>query len=600
MSVETVRAGFDTWAGSGKPALEHPREKALKIDSSTAYAFLWLKSPAPRGATVTRATLTLRAKGASSGSRTISVHRIAAGWKEGRLNWNNKPGVAGTAATASIGGLSDGSAIEIDVTSIVQAWTNGTANYGFRISTSATAAHLLYAMNSRHKPTLRVEWSDAPSKPTNLRPSEAATSVAKPHVLFDYKDVSGNTTLAAVQVQIATNSAMTTGLWDSGEVATASSGLALAQTSYPGLGSGATVYWRIRAKDGAGLWSVWSDVVSMTRTAKPTVTITNLGAGVFYEPTPMILWDVTGGTQTRYRVLVFDTANLARPVHDSQERAGAEGAYTISSGLTDGRTYRVVVQVWDAVTREATPGDHTYAQAQADCILDTDSGVGTVASLTATQVGESPWVDLTWTRSTTPDSYVLIRDGKVVSTLDPADVFVSGSTYALRDYAARPNHPHTYAVRAVVNGRQSTNGPTAAITTTPSGIWVADVDRGISFTLWGDDEGSWGVQDDASVYTPVGSSKVVRIVSAMRGLEGNLSGLLMEGFGKTFAQMEADAYRIKEDPAGTVRIVAGDENFEALIGNLRISPKPVTRKGQIVRGVSFDFWQVGDLRFTPL
>jgi hypothetical protein len=43
--------------------------------------------------------------------------------------------------------------------------------------------------------------------------------------------------------------------------------------------------------------------------------------------------------------------------------------------------------------------------------------------------------------------------------------------------------------------------------------------------------------------------------------------------------------------------VAGDENFEALIGNVRISPKPETREGLIVKGVSFDFWQVGALPF---
>lgn len=218
MSTETVRSGFDTWAGSAKPSLEHPRESALNLKSNAAEAFLWFKVPAPRGATVTSATLTLRARGASSGSRTLTAQRVTKNWKESRLNWNDRPTfVATSQATASVTALANGDEISFNVTGIVQAWASGTANYGFRITTSAGTQHSIHSLNSAYKPVLTVTWSDAPSKPTNLRPSEAATGLAKPHLVFDYLDLSGDTSLAAVQVQIANDAAFTSGLWDSTE-----------------------------------------------------------------------------------------------------------------------------------------------------------------------------------------------------------------------------------------------------------------------------------------------------------------------------------------------------------------------------------------------
>src|SRR5690606_26911774 len=55
-----------------------------------------------------------------------------------------------------------------------------------------------------------------PSQPSDLRPSEAATSLAKPHLTFTYEDLGGNTALAAVQVQISATSSFSSPLFDSG------------------------------------------------------------------------------------------------------------------------------------------------------------------------------------------------------------------------------------------------------------------------------------------------------------------------------------------------------------------------------------------------
>src|SRR5690606_9066665 len=99
---------------------------------------IWFRNPAPLGATVTSAKLVLRARGASSGSRTLQLYRIGASWQEGKLTWNKRPPVLpSTLVTKSIGTLADGDTVEVDVTSILHSWANGGPNYGIRIGTTA-------------------------------------------------------------------------------------------------------------------------------------------------------------------------------------------------------------------------------------------------------------------------------------------------------------------------------------------------------------------------------------------------------------------------------------------------------------------------------
>lgn len=599
MSTQTVRSGFDTWASSTGPTTPHPRESSLKVRQDNGQAFLWFRSPAPAGTTITSAVLTLTARGASTGSRVVDAYRVAESWKESKLHWNNRPAVfPSTLATQAIGALADGDKVTIDVTAMVQSWSSGAPNYGIRVSTNATTTHQFYAFNSANSPTLTVTWSDNPSKPSDLRPSEAVTSLAKPHVTFTYEDLSGNTALAAVQVQISSSSSFVSPVFDSGTVTTTESGLDLATTAYAGIAADATVYWRVRARDGAGLWSAWSDPVSMTRKAKPSVTITNLGTGQAFDSSPPIIWDTTGGTQHRYRVLVDDVDDPDRIIYDSGIIQSAEETHTVPAGLLfDDHDYRVRVRVWDAENREASPGDPTYREASATFHLDTDATVAPVTGLTVTQDGANPYTLVEFQRSTTPDQFIILRDG-VTATVDAADIFVSGTTYRYRSHYARPNWAHTYEVRAIVNGRTSAANPTVTFATKVEGLWLVDRDRQISVTLWGDDEGSWANEDDASVYTPINGSRVVRVVNGMRGLSGSLSGLLMEGFGKSFAAMEEDLYRLKSRPYQTVQLYAGDMSFEAIVGNITVAPSPRTREGRVVKRVSFDFWQVAQLPFS--
>lgn len=603
MSIETTRSGFDAWVEVGRPSAKHPRDTHYRLRNNECMAYVWMKSPAPVGAIVTKATLVLTARGASTGSRNLIIHRVGASWKEASTNWNNRPATVGAGINHAIGTLVHGQKIEVDVTSIVQAWAGGAANYGFRINTSSSSLHYLTAFNSTAPPQLVVEWADRPSQPTDLRPSEAASGLAKPHVTFTYQDFGGNTELASVQVQINSTNSFTSPSFDSGEVATTEAGLDLATTSFAGLAVDQVVYWRVRARDGAGLWSSWSDAVTMSRRAKPTVSITNLDSGVAYETSPAIIWSVsaTGGPRPpRFRVLVFDTLDPSTSIHDSGELTSSETSYTIPFGvIRDGGTYRVAVRVWDGWIREATPGDPTFASDTKTLTVAVDAAVGPVTGLTAVQVGVTPKVTLEWQRSTTPDGFVLYRDGVPIREMDPADVFVSGTTYRYTSLGARPNFQHTYQVRAVVNGRMSGSNPTTVFAVPVHGIWLIDRDNALEVTLWGDDAGSWDMPDDASVYTPNRSSRVVRIVSGMRNLEGSIQAVLMEGFGKSFEDMEDALFKMKANPMQPVQVVASDVSFSALLGNIVVAPTPRTRANEIVKDVSFSFWSLDPLPVKP-
>lgn len=602
MSRAVVRGGFDTWVGAANPTAEHPGAKHLRLDAGGQESYLYFRSPVPRGATVTSATLRVYARGASSGARTLTARRVAESWKARQTNWNNRPGTTGTAASKAFGALADGDPIEIDVTAHLQTIANGAGNFGWKITTDATTGHRIYGLDAGvHKPTLVVVWSDAPAAPTSLAPDEGATSKTHPTLTFDYTDVSGNTELAAVRVQISATKNGTTPDFDV-TVPTEEPELDLAQTAFPGLTG--TTYWRVYVQDGGGLWSEPSAWATLAYLAKPTTTITNpanIADPFVTESTPPITW-TSSGSQVAWQVRITAQDDRSKILYDSGKRKGNATAHTLPKGiLRDDRRYAVNVRTWDGADREATPGDPIFSFAWRDFFMDDDLTVPSTASLTATAVGDAPWVDLTWTRSTMPDAWEVVRDGKVILREDdPADLLETGTTYSWRDHTASPQRQHVYTVRAVVNGKRSTPGPSASITTSPVGIWLIDLDRGVTVSLAGDDEGTWSMTDDASTYVPIGSEETVRIVSGMRGLEGNLQGLLVDGFhGKTFEAQEGDLLDVKERPSQTVRLVAADVNMRVLIGNVSIAPTPITRKGEIVKRVSFDFWQTGDLGFTP-
>lgn len=587
----TLRGAVDTWVWSSRDTANYSDARQLGLASGAAYAFLYFNRPMPLGATVTSAKLRLYHSGTWSGSATITAARLAEQLKASRATWNNKPGVTGATVSTSDTGGPEGKLVELDVKLLLQAVADGAPWHGFRITSTAAALRKVHSSEgaSAYRPTLTVAWSEAPKAPTGLAPSGGkAASTPKPLLRFQFTDTLGDTTLAAVRVQVAASPDFS-GAWDSGWVNSDLPELDLAETSYPGIGASATVYWRVQVRDGAGLESPWSDDASVTYVPLGTVGILNPAPGAdpfVSDPTPRILWDFTG-TQTRWQVLIVRASDPTVELADSGVRSTSETAWTPPSSkpLPSTGPYRVVVRVWDNIARDAASA---YAELARDFVVTDDGTVTPVSGLAVSQPNPWPGVVLTWTRSSAPDSFVVTRDGITLKPeLLPEDALVSGTSYRFVDPGARVWRPHTWQVKAKVNGRQS---PSSAVTMTPTvrGIWLLDEDNNRRVWLAGLEGGTWSRPEDASTLAPIGGSQAVRRVQGLRNYEGTLGGQLVDGFGRSASSYEADleAMRLAGTP---VQLAVADLNLRVLLGNIQTAPTQHTPPSRLV---SFDFWEV--------
>ncbi len=86
----------------------------------------------PAGASVNSATLTLCAVMVGS-QRTYEVRRVTQTWGEASVTWNNQPTAAAAATASATTPLTPG-CMTWDVSADVQAWVNGTGNFGWRVN----------------------------------------------------------------------------------------------------------------------------------------------------------------------------------------------------------------------------------------------------------------------------------------------------------------------------------------------------------------------------------------------------------------------------------------------------------------------------------
>ena len=610
MGSAVVSAGTDAWVSQNFPTRNYGADKYLAIRSTAAgpgpsgggVGLMYFRSPVPAGATVTSAVIEIRTYGASpNATQTLALRRITESWTESRVTFNTYPAyVSGPSGTLSVApNTPSGTWLSFDVTNAFQAFANGTKNYGFRIDTSTTAGVTrLRGFQADYKPVLRVSWSDAPAAPTNLRPN-GIVSRTHPTLMFDHVDNAGDKTIDSVQMQLSNSESFASPVFDSGEVDSDAPELVLQSTAFAGLSEGQTLYWRARVKDGSGLWSAWSDDASMQRISKPNLQILSPDPAYgFTEATPPVVW--SSPNQKAYRVVV-DRIDSTKRLYDSGRLSGSTNDVTLPT-LPDDSVVKVIVQTWDNVAgRVASPGDPTNAQASVTVGVNVDPTVDSPINVTVEQQGITPNVRIRWFRGAMPDSFTIYRNGRVIaSNLDPSDseLTTDGENYVYTYDGAKPNIPATYTVRAVVNGKSSPDSNAFVFASRCEGIWLQREGTLTDVPIMGTDEGSWSMPEDATIYAPLGSKKVTRVLQGQRGWEGTLTGYIMDGFGgKSYATALNALYDVKQDPMTPVRLIAGDANFSALIGDITVWPVPDQNEGQMHRKVSFSFWQVDDFEW---
>lgn len=560
----TVRQDHPTtnWAG-------YPYLTIMDATGEHRYGLLYFNLPFPRGVTILSATLRLYQRGpALGGSRTLTARRLLTSYSESKVTWSNVPGSGTTTGSSAAQGDSSTNGREwaLDVTDIMQLVSDGEDWYGFRITSdndTLFAIHSREASNTAWAPVLEVEYSDAPGQPSELSPSNGrAVSIARPTLRWDFHDVVGNTNMSAFQVQLNEDApdAVSPDV-DSGEVAAS-----LPQYT---LGFDVTAaevwYWRVRNKDGAGLWSEWSDWVSFTRTAKPTLTITAPSSTVF-EATPTFAWTFTG--QTAYQAFVVDGDVPTRVLYEFSKVTSTDTSVTMPSDpvvLVPGGSYQLVVRAWDGVAREGTPGDPAYTEAVEPFTFGLSNTVDPVDTLTVTSGGSSPWIDVAWTRAVEPDSYALMVDGAVVLTgIDSADT-------SLRYYGASPRADHEVSILAVEGGVSSDDNPSDTVTLAVKGIWLilGDGSAILNLAHYDDDPVGVGPAEVSEVHSPLGATEQVVRTQATFGRTGHVSGVIDDRSGTTVAAALADWDTIIADRGNDERLylVASDTAMRVRIFN---------------------------------
>ncbi|GAG04611.1 unnamed protein product, partial [marine sediment metagenome] len=126
----------DTEVREDKPTQIFGTEVDMRVKpqaAKVARAFVQFDvSSIPSGATVTSATLTLCLTKIQAG-QIHELRSVTGSWAEATLTWNNQPTVSATVTdTITVPGAIG--CVTFTVTSNVQAWVDGTTNYGWRIN----------------------------------------------------------------------------------------------------------------------------------------------------------------------------------------------------------------------------------------------------------------------------------------------------------------------------------------------------------------------------------------------------------------------------------------------------------------------------------
>lgn len=639
MSAHLLNAGKAAWVSEASTAATYADRPTLSLDGTGAdekRAFLWFPNPIGRlGDSILSATLTLYLKNSWSGTVTLTASRVTESWKQNTVKWGasgSSPAITSTnAATATVTDGVAGDAVTLDLTAMLTDVAAGGAWYGIRLEIDATGplrVHSPTSPTASYRPTLLVDMTVEPDAPDSLNPNGTSFAIddALPILKWAFSSSDANAYQAESQVQITdTEATYSAAVYDSGWVSNDITNwdTSLDSTAPPALDDATQYWWRVRVRDQNGQQSDWSDEGTFFHASTGDIQIVDpeYDEIVVADSTPTITWYTDDREQRAVRIKVWsctgttkDTLLFTREWTAQQQdltttdtdypSTFGQGydSYTIPSTVPnrrgDGDPIIAVVNGDYAV--EVAMRDE-YARHDDDYISDTRYFTFTPAetetapaSLAATATGGV--VELTWTRATEPDYWVILRDGTVIAEEIGADLFTSGTSYRFRDYTAQPGVAYTYTVRAKTTSGGISATPTGvAVTLVPVGVWLLDPDNDIRVPILGDNAIPQSLAETSASFAPLNRRDPVRIVSRVGGYEGNVSGTLATWGGYTASTVLAQL----EDLVGQrstdkLRLVFGIRNIPVNIGALTVSQHPSQGNDVAVFDVSFAFWQVGN------
>lgn len=603
----TLRVAQDTFTREDRPAVNFGQEPQITVGAAASAirrGFLYAPVPFPRGASIISATLRVWTRDIwSGGPTTVKARRVTTRWRENVATWNEEPTAVATneASTVIANNAAVGTLVEFDVAAIMQDVAAGGAYHGLRLGTADAVTHRFHSAESAtdgQRPKLLIEWTLAPTKPVDLKPSGGlAIGLASPTLTWRHVDTAGEEQ-AQFQVQLDDASDFATVLHDSGWVVSGDSEYLLPVT----VPADATRYWRVRTRDTYGISSPWSDTASFIRKVKGVVTISSpTNGGTVDDHTPNILHSFSGTQQSARWLLERRNEALEwERIYDSGVLTTAATSHTIPKGYitktTD--TYRIRVRIFDSQERVAIPGESRYAEATATFTYvrsGTPTEVLTLTVEAATVADEMPGTVLTWTRASAPDYFAIVVDGEIIDgRLEPGDTFVSGTTYRTVLYSLIPLISHTVEVEAVslVSGSliHSDGNPVVNYTPTISGIWLVAPDWTLNCVIAGREPNEKRIGEEGETFFPLNRRDPVRIKDSTRGYEGSLRGQLAPIFERTGLTWRDRLEQIKGLPArATIWLIFADNAYRITLGEVSI-----TNRHPDIYEITAEFWQTAD------
>ncbi|GGT53593.1 hypothetical protein GCM10010207_62040 [Streptomyces atratus] len=304
--TSTLAVTTDTWVATNytdsQVSSTELKSGTYDAGSTTARSYLKFDVSAFKGKHITDTNLALYSYYSStcltSGAGT-QVRRITSSWSSSDITWSDQPSTTATGAvtnTAAKGYSSDCPAgtMNFDIDAIVQAWADGSSNYGLRIAgASETDSYTWRRFRSANyvsgdgstEPHLTVTYNSYPVVPSSLAisPSQVnayngkryVTSLA-PTLSAKVTDPDGSNTKAQFEITADPGYADTTYSY-TGTSSSVSSG-STAKLTVPSASTfpaGKHLRYRVRAYDGTdyGSWSGFTTFVMNTGLpVAPTVT----------------------------------------------------------------------------------------------------------------------------------------------------------------------------------------------------------------------------------------------------------------------------------------------------------------------------------------
>lgn len=316
-------------------------------------------------------------------SGNVTAEQIIESWTAETATWNNQPDVdASTAVVEAVTGSDD---IVIDVTEMVVAALADPITkpwHGIRLSYSGAAevrAWSSYA-SQEFRPHLELETNFPPDPPTGSKPAGGRyVSKVRPRLSTIYKDRNGEDSTTGIHIQIATDDAMETMVYDSGEVDATEPVFDLddppaGAAAVSDLDPDTDYYWHVKLRDSHGAWSEFGEISLFRIHSLPTLTITAPAAGSVTTPIPTITFTMTGIEQ---REIVVERRTVeGEPWNEVyREARNITGSLTFQvptdARLEEGYIYRISVSGWDGYDREDLPGDRAFSSDSVELTLAT-------------------------------------------------------------------------------------------------------------------------------------------------------------------------------------------------------------------------------------